>query len=305
MKRFALLTCSSLLALGLVACGDSEPPAEPVSKAVVERQTADPGKAVESIAAKIKDNNVLEAVQLALPPAKLDEVRAEWKKKMNEDPPSEEDKAKFAETMHKLTEPEAEAKLYAELEPTLVKFDTEMAAQMPMMIGMGQGFAMQSIEANAELSPEQKKQAGEVIAALAGWLQTVKISDRDLAKKAVGVVVKTARKLELKTLDEVRALDFDHAMSKAGIILGGLKEVLKLYDFDVDAALGSTKAKVLSQGEGQAKVAVTYTLLGKELSGEQEMIELDGRWYGKDTVEQLVENLSNNVPGSGASSDPE
>lgn len=291
MKRIALLACTGLFAFGLAACGDKEN-SEPASEAAVARQTSDPAKAVEAFAAKLKENNVLEAVQFAVPPAKLDEIRADWKSKMAEETPTEEEKAEFAQNMAKFTAPNAEETLYAELEPLLVKFETEMAAQMPMMIGMGQGFAMQTIQANEELTEAQKQQATEVIGALAGWLQTAKFADRDLAKKGISIAVKSARDLNVKTLDEVRALDFDHAMGKVGIAFGGMKDILALYGFDMNQALASTKASVVSKADGAAKVSVGYTLLGKSLTTETDMIEVDGRWYGKDTVEQLVSGLA-------------
>ena len=291
MKRIAVLACASLFALGLVACGGKDQ-SEPASEAAVARQTSDPAKAVEAFAAKLKENNVLEAVQLAVPPAKLDEIRAEWKKKMGSEEPSAEEKAEFAAKMSMLTAPDAEATLYSLLEPQLVKYETELAAQMPMMIGMGQGFLMQSIQANEDFSEAQKQQATEVIGALAGWLQTAKFADRDLAKKGISIAVKTARDLELNTLDDVRALDFDHAMGKAGVAFGGIKGILALYGFDIDQSLSSIKASIASKDAGAATVSVTQTLLGKTLTTETEMIEVDGRWYGKDTVEGLVSALA-------------
>lgn len=291
MKRIALLACTGLFAIGLVACGGKDK-SEPASEAAVARQTSDPAKAVEAFAAKLKENNILEAVQLAVPPARLDEIRTQWKDKMAKEQPSEEERAEFAANIAKFTAPNAEEALYAELEPLLVKYETEMAAQMPMMIGMGQGFAMQSIQANADLTEAQKQQATEVIGALAGWLQTAKFADRDLAKKGIGIAVKAARDLNVKTLDDVRALDFDHAMGKAGIAFGGLKDILALYGFDVNQALASTKASVVSKADGAAKVTVNYTLLGKSLTTEADMIEVDDRWYGKDTIDQLVSGLA-------------
>lgn len=291
MKRIALLACTGLFAIGLVACGGKDK-SEPASEAAVARQTSDPAKAVEAFAAKLKENNILEAVQLAVPPARLDEIRTQWKDKMAKEQPSEEERAEFAANIAKFTAPNAEEALYAELEPLLVKYETEMAAQMPMMIGMGQGFAMQSIQANADLTEAQKQQATEVIGALAGWLQTAKFADRDLARKGIGIAVKAARDLNVKTLDDVRALDFDHAMGKAGIAFGGLKDILALYGFDVNQALASTKASVVSKADGAAKVTVNYTLLGKSLTTEADMIEVDDRWYGKDTIDQLVSGLA-------------
>lgn len=291
MKRIALLLCTGLFALGLVACGNKDA-SQPASQAAIERQSSDPAKAVEAMAAKLHDNQLLEAVQLAVPPAKLDELRAEWKKKVASEAPSDEERAQYAAQMTKFTAPDAEAVLYAELEPQLVKFETEMAAQMPMMIGMGQGFVMQSIQASEELDETQKKQATDVVAAVASWLQSVKLTDRELAKKSIAIAVKAARDLDLPTLDKVRALDFDQTMGKASVAFAAVKEVLGLYGMDINQSLAGTKASVVSKADGEAKVAVAYSLFGKPLSTQTEMMEVDGRWYAKDTVEKLMAGLS-------------
>ena len=291
MNRIVLLVCTGLLALGLVACSDKDA-SQPASQAAIERQSSDPATAVEAMAAKLHDNQLLEAVQLAVPPAKLDELRAEWTQKMASEAPSEEERADYVAQMAKFTAPDAEAVLYAELEPQLVKFETEMAAQMPMMIGMGQGFVMQSIQASADLDETQKKEATDVVAAIASWLQAVKLTDRELAKKSIAIAVKTARDLDLPTLDQVRALDFDQTMGKASVVFGAVKDVLALYGMDINQSLAGTKASVVSQADGQAKVAVAYSLFGKPLTTQTEMVEVDGRWYAKDTVEKLVAGLS-------------
>lgn len=291
MKRIALLACSGLFVLGLVACGDKGAP-EPASKAAVERQTSDPARAVEAFAAKLREDNLLEAVQLAVPPANLEDLRTQWKQKMADDAPSDEERAEYAQQMTKFTAPGAEDALYAEWEPMLVKYETEMAAQMPMMIGMGQGFATQAINANEDLDEAQKKQAAELVSALAGWLQSVNLADRELARKSIAVAVKTARSLDLPTLDAVRALDFDQTMGKGGLVFSAAKEILALYGLDINQSLASTKASVVSKADGAAKVDVSYSLLGKNLNTQTEMVEVDGRWYGKDTIEQLVSGLA-------------
>lgn len=294
MKRLVLLACSSVFVLGLVACGDKDK-SEPASQAAVARQTSDPAGAVEAFTAKLREDNVLEAVQLAVPPANLDDLRTQWKQKMAEDAPSDEERAEYVEQMSKFTAPDAETALYAELEPMLIKYETEMAAQMPMMIGMGQGFATQAINANEELDEAQKKQAIEVLSAVGSWLQSVNLADRELAKKGISVAVKTARDLDLPTLDAVRALDFDQSMGKAGTVFAGAKEILALYGLDINKSLASTKASVVNQEDGVATVAVSYTLLDKDLSTQTDMVEVDGRWYGKDTIEQLVSGLAGNT----------
>ena len=291
MKPILILAFSGLLAFGLSACGEKEA-SQPASQAAVAQQTSDPAKAVEAMAAKLRENNLLEAVQLAVPPTKLEAIRAKFKEAMNKEAPSEEERKAYADQMTQLTAPDAEAALYALLEPQLEKFDTEMAAQMPMMVGMGQGFVIQSIQASTELNEVQKKEATEAIGAIAGWLQSAKLTDRELAKKGIAIVVKTARSLDLATLDQVRALDFDHAMGKAGIAFGGLKDILALYGLDLNQALTSAKARVTTKGEGTATVSVAYNLLGKPLTSQSDMVEVDGRWYGKDTAEQITKSLA-------------
>lgn len=289
MKRFAMLACASLLALTLTACQKEEAGETPAATA---KATANPADAITAAAQKLKEGDVLAVIQLSVPPARYEKLKTEWKAKMAEDPPTEEEKLEFQGTMAKLTAPGAEDALLAEAEPELVKFDTEIAPQLPMWIGMGQGFVMQSVQANAEMTAEQKKQASDVITAMVGWLQGVKLSDRALVKQAIGEAVETARALDLKTLDEARALEFEPAMAKFGIAFQGVKDVLKVYGLDLNQTFDSVKANVVSETGDNAKVKVDYSLFGQALSTETEMVKIDGRWYGKDTIAQIEKELA-------------
>jgi hypothetical protein len=166
-----------------------------------------------------------------------------------------------------------------------------MAPQMPMMIGMGRGIAVQGIQQNAEMSEDQKRQATQLVDAMGNWLSGVKLGDRELAKQAIAKTVAAARKLELQTLEQVNALSFDQAMEKAGIAFGGLKDVLGVYGFDVNAALDSTQVEVLKSEGDAARVKLSYTLLGTAITSEQDMVRENGRWYGKDTMKALSDAL--------------
>ena len=93
-----------------------------------------------------------------------------------------------------------------------------------MMIAMGQGFVQSAIQQNKELDEQQKKQAVDALDAVAKWASTIKFTDPSLVKQVIAVTCKTARELNLKTLDEARALSYDQAMQKAAIVVSGLKE---------------------------------------------------------------------------------
>ena len=290
MKRFATLAFASLAALALVACQKEEAAGE--TPAAAAKATSNPADAITATAQKLKDNDVLGVIQLTVPPKHYEKMKADWKADLNKEPITDADRAEFQAMMAKLTAPDAETALMAEAEPELAKFETEMAAQMPLMVGMGQGFAMQAIQANESLSAAQKKQAADVLGAVVAWLQGVQFADRALAKQAISHAVGTARELNLKTLDEARALEFEPAMQKAGVAFKGIKDVLAVYGLKLDEAFDSVKASVISETGDNAMVKVDYTIFNQPLSFESPMVKIDGRWYGKDTVEQLEKELS-------------
>ena len=290
MKRYTALAFAGLAAFALVACQKEEAAGE--SPAATAKATSAPDKAIEEIADKLKDGDVLAVLQMSVPPKHYEKMKADYLAKSKADPITEEDRVEFATMMAKLTAADAETALFTEAEPELAKFETEMAAQMPMMIGMGQGFAMQAIQANEKLTEAQKKQVGDVVGAVAAWMQGVKLADRELAKQAIAKTVATARALDIKTLDDARALDFEAAMAKGGVAFNGVKDVLEVYGLKLDETFDSVKTQVVSQEGDNAKVKVDYQIFGQPLSFETDMVQIDGRWYGKDTVEQLEKELN-------------
>lgn len=285
MNRFVSLAAAGLFSLGLAACGGGGgSSADPVEA------TAAPDAAVKAAATALRQNDIAQFVKLVLPEARYNEAKAKFEARERTALEAGEE-AEFSEMMAKLTASDAETALMAELEPHLARFEAEMAPQMPMMIGMGRGIAVQGIQQNADMSEDQKRQATQLVDAMGNWLSGVKLADRELAKQAIAKTVAAARKLDLKSLEQVNALSFDQAMDKAGIAFGGLKDVLAVYGFDVNAALESTQVEVLKSEADAARVKVSYTLLGSAITSEQDMVREGGRWYGKDTMKALSDAL--------------
>ena len=220
VKRTALLIALSAV---VAACGNKEQAASNV--APVAAPAASPDAAVLAAVHALRGNDLNALFNTAMPPAEAAKIKADWTKKLNEDPITDEDRKKFADEMTKLTAPGAEDKLFAEVEPQLKKLEAQ-AAQMPMMIAMGQGFLQSAIQQNQDLTDEQKKQSSGLVDAAAKWAQGVKFTDPALIKAAIAAVSKTARDLNLKSLDEVRALNYEQGMAKAGIALAGVKQIV-------------------------------------------------------------------------------
>jgi len=283
MRTLPALAACALALVFLAACGKKE---EGQSPAALAASTDTPVEAVQAAAKHLRKGDLLAAMQVSLPPDEVERMRADWV--AGRDAVDKDEDAEFAEMMAKLTAPDAEQRMYDELEPQLAKFEAEMAGQIPMMIGMGQGFAAQAIASNEKLTPEQKAQANEAVAATAAWLQTVPWADRQVLRRAIGKAASTARDINLPTMDAARALDFDQAMGKAGIAFGGIKEILAMYGLSLDALFDSVRAEQLSVDGDSARVRVHFKLFDKALWHDTDMRRVDGRWYGKDTVEQLA-----------------
>lgn len=283
-KRTALLLA---LAAAVAACGKKEETATTTAApaAPAAAPTVTPDATVLASVRALRGNDINAFLTAALPAAEVAKIKSDWAKKMTEDPITDEDRKKFADQMGKLTAPGAEDKLFAEAEPQLKKLEAQ-AAQIPMMIAMGQGFLQSAIQQNQDLTDEQKKQSSALVDAAAKWAQGVKFTDPALAKAAIAAVTKTARDLNLKSLDEVRALNYDQGMAKAGIALAGVKQVAGAYGLKIDDWLDSVKAETVATTGDTAKVKVTYTAFDQPFTTESDLVKVDGKWVGKQAIEK-------------------
>ncbi len=286
----SLLRAAFATALLILVAGCEKKPA--TETAAVAANAATPDAAIRRSAELLRNGDVAGFMQNSLPPAEFEKAKADWTRDANAKPITDEDRQKFAETMAKLTAPDAEQTLYAEIEPRLKEFDAQYQQQIPMYVAMGSGWLQGMVQQNKDLSDESKQQALAAIKALGDWVQKTRFTDPAAVRKVLAISVKTARAIDLKTLDQARALSFDESMKKAQIALQGFKEALAVYDFSLDKMLDSVNPQVLSNDGKTAKVKVAYTLLGTPLTMETEMVNVDGRWYGKEAIDKLKANAA-------------
>lgn len=249
-----------------------------------------PDAAILASARLARQGDVAGMIENMLPPAEFARIKAEWNDRDGEPEIPEEDRARFAAAIEKLTAPGAAQAIYAEIEPDLKQFDAQYKQQLPGMVAMGQGYLQGLVQQSPDLSAAEKEQAAAAIKSLAEWAQKTNFTDPALVKKALETLSATAGALGVKTLDEARALSFDQAAPKLGIAFEGLKKLLEGYGLSIDQTLDSVKTEVLSNDGTNAKVKVSYSFLGAPLTTETDMVKIDGRWYGKDTIEKINEH---------------
>jgi hypothetical protein len=290
--RYALLPL--LAALVLTACHGKDDPTQPGGST--------PEAAVQSSVELIKAGNFNGLWKHALPPADYATLRADWAKhEQSQAPITDEDRARFNTTMQQLTGPDAENKLNAELQPKLAAMSAKYNDQIPVLISVGVGLVKNAITQNKTMTAEQKNQASAAVDVLGPWAQKAPWFDAAKAKQTIGIVVDSARKLDLKSPEQLRTMDFDTAMTKYSIGFAGLKQVLLNYGLSVDDTLDSVKVTPIDSSNGHARVKIDYTLLGKPLSSESKLEQIDGRWYSEDIVNSVRESHKQLSQPAGAS----
>lgn len=274
LRRFIAFLLIALL-LGLAAC-NRQPSAPP---------NTTPENAVRADLVLTRNGDFDGLLRSTLPPADYQAWRAEWNKaRAQQPPPTAQQKAQFAQMMDKLTQEGAEEKLYKQLQPQLAQFKSHQQQNMPMMIGILQAAGNNIVANSVELSSAQKQQATEALTALGAWAQTTDFTDPAKAKKAIEIVCDTARKLDVKTLDQLRALDYKDTMDKYGMGWNGLKQLLKLYGLDLDASFDTAKVNTLSNDGTHARVREIFVLAGKAITSEVNLVKQNDHWYDADKL---------------------
>lgn len=235
-----------------------------------------------------------------LPPSDYQAWRNEWQRARAQQPaPTPEQSAHFAAMMQKLTAPGAEDALFRQLQPHIAQLRAHRSENLPMLIGILQASGSDLVQ-NAGLSPDQKTQATQAIAALAAWAQGADFTDDAKAKQAIGVICATARKLDIHTLDQWRALDYPQVMARYTTGWNGLKQLLKVYGLDLDATFDNARLETLSDDGTHARVRETLVLAGKPIVSEAHLVQQDGHWYDADALAAWRKQHRKPAPASSA-----
>ncbi len=285
MLKFKHLALAGALALALVACGKKEEAAESPAVVQAKAQQMGPVDTLKATTDAFQQNDLSTLLALSLPPQKLQEMRAEWDKNRAE-PVTEEDRKEFAEGWGKITADGAVDSLMAEASPQL----EQMKMQLPMMMPMFQGMATMGVQENEDLTEEQKAAATGAITGLFTWAQTADLTSEDKLRQALTIAHERSRSLDVNTLDDMRALEFDQALAKGSVMLGALKDIFNVYGLSLDDIAASMKAEEVSSSGDLAKVRTSYTLFGQDISYETELVKQEGRWYSKDLEKLAAED---------------
>lgn len=204
------------------------------------------------------------------PPAELQEMRDEWKKMQGEPIDAAED-AQFKQTMAMLTAEGAEDTLFAMVQPHLA----EAQKQVGMLAGMAPMMAAGAIQESG--APED---AMVVVESLGQKIAQMEVASEKKAKKAIAIVCKAAREIDIADGAAMQRLSFEEALGKADIAYAAVVDALAVYGLEFDETFESIDAKVLSSSGDVAECEVSVRLFGLEpKTVPMTMERKDGRWF--------------------------
>lgn len=270
MKRNIQILIFAMLVTLLQACGGDDPGS--MEKAVAKIDTNTPDGTIMAAIQSLKNNDIKSLMQASMSEAEYSKAVAEFENAKKS--PSEADKAKFAQMMGMLTADGAEDQLMAMATPQL----EQMRTQLPMLLMMGKGMISQSIESNADIPADQKETVTKVANAAMDFLSNNDILSEEVTRKALGAAIKTAKDLNMKSLDELQNMTYDQAMAKAGIVMGGVKNVMNAYGISVDDMLDSIDVSEVVTNGDTASMKLAYNFLGESFKQDVKMIKKDGKW---------------------------
>ena len=274
-----LLPCLALFAL--TACQSREH----VANAAASQS---PEAAVQQSIALVRAGDFAGFWQHALPPHDYAMLRQDWgQSRVGEAPLTDAERTRIDTALRQLAAPDAASTLDAQLQPWLAEAQVRYGDQLPLLVSIGRALAGKAIEEDWRLTDTQKRHATALLEALGPWAQQAPWFDPVRARQAVGVVVATARELDLRDARSLRAMDFDQAMRSYAIAFHGLERMLALYGLPLDEALASARVVPLEYHPPYARVRVEYQLLGTPLAMESTLVQQNGRWYDQDLLESV------------------
>lgn len=270
-KQFKLFTLVLTIVL-LQACGGDSSSDSSAANAIAKLDTSTPDGALMSVVESIKNNDIKALMQASMSKEMYDKAVAEFENaKMS---PSESDKAQFAQMMGMLTSDGAVDQLMAMATPQL----EQARAQLPMMLMMGKSMASSAIQASTDIPPEQKETATKAVNAVMDFVGENDILSEEVTRKAISAAVATAKSLNMKSLDELQNMSFDDAMAKAGIVMGGAKNIMGAYGISLDDVLGSIDVSDVQTNGDTATMKMAYKFLGETFNQDVKMVKKDGKW---------------------------
>ena len=273
----------SLLFVGLICAVNPVFAQERVTAHSVSQSVPDPALQIRDLARILRANDLGGLVNALVPPSQYQRMRQAYELQRLQ-PITPAERAKFSQGIAKLIDANALDKFMLEIEPKLVEARPKAAGAL--LIGMG-ALQVALASEDSELTAEQRDALKSALPGIQKWATETDFLSSISMRQALSFLADAARNTGVRSIDELKMLSFEQALSKAGTMLAASKQALFVYGLDINAIADSLQVQILKQEGQTARVRTTITLFGAPISSEVDLVLLEGRWYSKTTVAKL------------------
>lgn len=241
----------------------------------------DPAAQIEDMARLFQAGDLVGLAQAAIPPAHYEELKVAWELQRLA-PAPEREREEFNEQIARIVAPDAVEQLMAEIEPKLAQH----RPQAPGAVLMGLGaLQLASTSPESDLTPEQRAALTQALPKIQAWASSTDFLSAETMRDALTLVTAAARRTGINDLDQLRALPLEALIERAGGVFVAAKDAVSLYGIDLDQVAQTLQVDVLQLEGSDARVRATVKLFDAPLSAEFDLVLVDGRWYGKQTLQ--------------------
>lgn len=189
------------------------------------------------------------------------------------------DTAQMDGFMAMLNAPGAVDTLVAMAGPQLAQMEPQA---MAMGMGMGMQMAMQDPNMQALLGADGQATMGQIMMGMQTWVSTAGFHDENNFRQVATLLTTWAAAQDWQTVDALRAKSIDEVAVEAGEAWRLLKDVMLVYQLDIDATLDSISVSRVNETSESVDLAIAFNLFAQDHSVTATMIQDDaGRWVVK------------------------
>ena len=258
-KNYALGACAASL-ICLQACGGD-----------AKADASTPSGAIMSNVQALQSNDISAYVDSLLSAEQKSKLAAKWDEQRTSNPPSDMEKEQFETQMESLLSGKMIEEMMPMVEAQLAEVNSEQLSGMVSMFG---GMALNS----PDLDEAQKAQIGQLVSSLSEWVKKSDVCNPENVRTALKSIQNTAKKLNIHTLDDVMALNFDQLVDKGDVVFAGVKGALNVYGISIDDVLKSVKVDKVEAAGDITNVTVSYEIFGTKQTATTALKNVGGKW---------------------------
>ena len=233
-----------------------------------------PEQTVNAWISALKRNDVKAAMLLGTTPEEYLELSKDLSNDYLDSP---ESNASFATDFADLLAPDASARIFAQVQPSLALANVYRDSFAGMADGLLQEFG--SNEADSQLTPDQLAAAQEVLQAFKAWAMRTDFSDEKRARASIDALVSAFRAANVRSATDWSKLSDDARVAKLNFALQAAKGIFKSYDLDIDKLLASVVATPGKQTADANEVRIAFKVFEARGSSMFKMYQRSGEWF--------------------------